>query len=421
MFYNNKQHILSKLTQEKSLHYKNLCSKNTNDIFSENINNSKTIIKHQQTNHIINDNADVLPQSNNISSKYSKSYIYKINDVVITDEINYDNEDVFICIYNVIINDIYNPMLLYLLYKDPESNILYFPTTKCNLKMINNTLDVLFQNSSSIPIYKGYKDIHGTKYLFYQNIDEIKITHQKYNDLWWWTSIHEIINTNKILNFSIDSSVTVIFEKLTPLLNLFDKQNRKLIIPFIGYYGNYYTYINFIAMFGANKSTPFASCGPYYYFTNYIDSARSAIWSSTKNPLYVNNELLTINDYGLYKKGCIVLFALFTNNTKYFLNKEDDSDDESEITKRLSINDEYIQKSLKIRDTDGKWSHSYDSAFIGTSNINIVKNNKERNYRINSQHVIKKYNQQFPLSYHYVNTDLYKNIPATDLENFNIE
>ena len=159
---------------------------------------------------------------------------------------------------------------------------------------------------------------------------------------------------------------------------------------------HYYTYINFIAIFGINKSSPEHSFGPYYYFTNYENSLKYAIWSKGKEEIHSNNKSIIINDYGLHKKGGIIRSAIFTDNTLYYINKNDNN----------------------INYTNTEWINKYDSIFISYTNPHDPLNNTQKN---SNKYILKNFNQQYTLSYHYVNTDIYINNSKMTVKNFNIE
>ena len=81
---------------------------------------------------------------------------------------------------------------------------------------------------------------------------------------------------------------------------------------------------------------------------------------------------------------------------KVVLNYPEDPNDESKI-KMEKIEDNYEKLTVRITDYDGKWAEKYDSIFIG--NIELDNGEKIKNAPI---YVIKNYEQQVPLSYHYL-------------------
>jgi len=115
----------------------------------------------------------------------------------------------------------------------------------------------------------------------------------------------------------------------------------------------------------------------------------------------MNNKLITEDENGKYIKGGIVRFALFTGSTKYVENMPNDPIDESDI-KKQRINDESLDQNLEIQtlrvsDHDGIWARTYDSVYLG--NIELDDGSFIEEAPII---VLKDYNQQIPLSYHYI-------------------
>ena len=86
---------------------------------------------------------------------------------------------------------------------------------------------------------------------------------------------------------------------------------------------------------------------------------------------------------------------------EYFINCSDSSEIKSQRLQdnNLDKNTEYL--TIRISDHDGKWSHSYDSAYVGY----IILDN-ETELKNTPIFVLKTYEQQIPLSYHYKNIDL---------------
>ena len=56
--------------------------------------------------------------------------------------------------------------------------------------------------------------------------------------------------------------------------------------------------------------------------------------------------------------------------------------------------------TLRITDYDGNWAKNYDSVYIG--DIELDNGEKMKNTPI---YVVKKYEQQISLSYHFINTN----------------
>ena len=239
------------------------------------------------------------------------------------------------------------PIILYLLNKNSKTNILYFPhfytTDNIFNKAIEN-LDKLFDKWSVQPKLKGYIETNHNIYIFYEQKYPYILEKLEYKDSFWWTALFEIVNIRTILNFSIDRTVYSIFYKNPILISLFDLQNNKLDTPYITYFGSYYTYTAFIAAFGLPKQPPTANLGPYYYFNTYHGAGKWAIWAFSRKSVMINDEYITVNDYGVFKKGGIVRFAIFGDKIKYFLNRENDPEDQSVISQEAAKYVEFLNQ-----------------------------------------------------------------------------
>ena len=167
---------------------------------------------------------------------------------------------------------------------------------------------------------------------------------------------------------------------------------------------NGYTYnkVSFVSSFGNPTKDKTAMLGAYYYFTDFKNSIRQGGWSETGTSVKIDNTLITDNEYGRYKKGSIVRFALFLGKMKVIENLPNDESDSSEIKKEM-IDDKKLDKNMelltmRISDHDGKWTEFNDSVFLGK--IELDNGEYLKNTPI---YVLKDYEQQIPLSYHFIN------------------
>lgn len=343
-------------------------------------------------------------EDTSIKTPLTSEYQYKLGEVLDIDRVNTTTKKVInLCIFNIIEGNKVPPFLLYLLHKNHENNTMYFPNFKTENKVIDEAsknINEIFKDWSSKPVYKGFLETKHNIYLFYEVKYEYILEKIDYHDVWWWTSIFEIVNTQKILNFTIDRSVYSVFYKKPMLISLFRNQNR-LSTPYIGYMGGYYTYIAFAAAFGVPKQLPISSLGPYYYFNDYHGAGRWAIWSYNRKQMIVNNEDITLNGFGVFKKGGIARYAIFGEKIRYFLNRESDPEDDSKISQELAKEKSFYKETLKVRDVSAKWADNHDMAYIGSFLLDD-KNNASRRYTINF--VVRDFEQQVPLTYHYVDT-----------------
>ena len=180
-----------------------------------------------------------------------------------------------------------------------------------------------------------------------------------------------------MLNFNIHDDVRKFFLKNSNLVLIRDSNNSLYELPIAGYYGGYYKNISMVVVFGRGRESPFASFGPYYYFTSYEGAMNSSIWNPSRKPMEVDGELITNDEEGRYIRGGIVRFALFMGRTMM----------------RRDATMERVSESLKetIRDTNTDWVYKYNSIMTHSCH--------------KSQMVVKDYVQQIPLSYYYVNTE----------------
>jgi hypothetical protein len=334
-------------------------------------------------------------------------YKYYNKDVIDTNKPNFiTNKNIQICTYKIVNRKFTAPFLLFLLYKD-ENDTYIFPNLKTSNDVFttaDSKLDLIYQNYKTKPEFIGYRETQHNIYLFYEDKEVFLLSNLSRNDKWWWVTIFEIMNNKKVLNFNIDRSVYSIFFKEPLLCNLYNN-NNKYASGNVLYFGGSENYISFIASLGLPKESPTSNLGPYYYFYSYIGAGRRAIWTQSRKEEEYNDELITRNEYGVHKRGGLVRFILFGNTPKYFLNREDDIEDQSEISQERAKESAFIEATLKIRDVDANWATNYDIAYIGSTFISTDKEHKPR--RLYAQWAAKDYYQYTSLTYHYVNTDKY--------------
>jgi hypothetical protein len=213
----------------------------------------------------------------------------------------------------------------------------------------------------------------------------------------------------------ISNIVNNFFLNNIELLYLTDKNNEVYELPDIWYCGREEHMLNFTYTFGVTKSED-GILGPYYYFTNYKNALIDGCWPKNGEETIYGKKVTDKN--GKYLKGGIVRFAIFTGKCLMKLNKLDDPIDESETKKRkleeylnINCNKNDINEKLTTRltDYDGIWAEKYDSVFIGK-----VELDDGHKFDQGPILAIKNYNQQIPLSYHYVdNRFLYDKIDAS--------
>ena len=251
--------------------------------------------------------------------------------------------------------------------------------------------------------FNGFYDYNENLYLFFNatecnlNIDETYSSNPVRFAL-----IDEILNHCSICNINIKEETRLFFINNTSINYLYDQHNNVYDIPIVGFVGKSTpAKVNFTYIFGESAKNKSAILGPYFYFTDFNYAIRQGGWSHDYKPEYIYDKLITDNKYGRYVKGGIIRFALFTCNTKFIENMPNDSVDKSQIKKQrlndtnLNVNHEKL--TLRISDHDGLWANEYDSAYLG--NIELDDGTFLEDIPMI---VIKNYNQQVPLSYHYI-------------------
>lgn len=366
---------------------------------------------------------------NKVKNIIDNSIIYGkiINKQLPTEALIHKASSINIILYNLVTSEV-NPFVLFLLYKN-DNNTLEFPTINKNelpknktaqeyIHKLEKAYEKIFEKSKSkdesnddidniINIdYSGYllKDSELYLFLAYNNDEnKIELEHNKYKSRYWWTLSSELVNYKKVLSFDVDDNVTQFFLNNSTLLYVYDNTLNPYESPVVGYYGGYYKQISTVVALGLKREKPYASFGPFYYFGDYKQAMRYAIWSSLKKPMEVNGKLITKDEEGKYEKGGLVRFVLFTGKMKIMMGRPEDPDDDSDISIKGQKDNEFIKATLKFRDNNGKWIKEYNSIGYGKQNIYLKSKHKE--ITLNPMIALKDYEQQIPLGYYYVNTD----------------
>ena len=285
------------------------------------------------------------------------------------------------------------PFLQYLLYKYPSDdknigNLLVFPfvNTK-NKKNILKESDKLLKKIINVKLKTdGYIINNNVIYIFYNlsTVDDytnkpraeqqwLKLL-KKNNNL-WWVLIDEICNHKKTLNFPIHKSVTQLFYNNPILIYLLNK-DKKIEIPIVGYYGNYYKFLPIIATLGQKpNSWNLDNFGPYYYFTNYNGAFRHGGWTSNYKQRKVYDKEIA-DENGKIIKGGKERYSLFLKTTNILLNNVEESN---------------------------KWAKQFDSLYLGR-----IPRLNDSVWKINPMFTVKNYDQQIPLSMHIIDKNSLK-------------
>ena len=325
------------------------------------------------------------------------------------------------------------PFLKFLLYKNPSTQTLSIPWVSLTTKEVNSEIIITHAQVLLVSMLQCKYDDDKLNNIeckgFYIKNNEVYICYDlsrcdllpdyvyKTSKI-WCCIIDEIVNTKHVCNFKIDTSVSNFFIKNDMFCFLKNKDNANYEVPVIGYVGKHTNMLNFTYVFGVSKSDNSAILGPYFYFTDYLHAINQGAWSKDGKSEIKHDKLLTENIKGRYKTGGIIRFALFMDKTKVIENNLEDEIDESEIKKERLLDKEldaqYERLTMRISDHDGKWTTNYDSVFLG--NVELDDGSKVQNAPII---VLKEYDQQIPLSYHYIDKN-YLGETFDDITNYYI-
>jgi hypothetical protein len=321
---------------------------------------------------------------------------------------NYNN--IYLCGYNINFQGKL-PFLTFLLIKTKLDEYLNFPKIEIHkdlnsTNLLNHTillLQLLLKTNfiefnklveiNELIEFNGFYKYNNNLYI-YINITKLNI---QLNDIYrknnvWFALVDEIVNHKHLCNININNEVSNYFINNMYFCFIKDINNLNFEIPIVNYVSKPANKLNFIYTFGQTRCADNNIFGPYFYFTNFFNAIN---YSSTHIEDY--NKLLCTNDI----KDGIVRFAIFTGLTKYVENSLNDDVDESDIkTKKLENSTLYKNidfLTMRITDYNSKWTQNYNSIYLGNIQLDddtILKNNIL---------VLKEYNQQIPLSYHYIN------------------
>lgn len=306
-------------------------------------------------------------------------------------------EKVKFCAYQVN-NECISPFLQFLLVNDSYNNKLSF--IECDIarmKFVDNEkvlehykkyllqylqrIDITKNNDTAMVEYKGFFIQNNEMYVFF-DLTNCKLV---LNDIsrespFWFALVDEIANQKMVAGIQINSTVTDFFTLNSNFLFLYDNNFKKYEIPIAAYVSKPENKTNFTYMFGTTVTE--SIFGQYYYFTNY-ENCLKQVENSKEN------------------KVGLVRFAVFLQKYKFVENLLSDSIDESEIKQErlldenLDIN--YERLTMRISDYNGTWTKQYDS--IEAFNVELDDGSTLKNTPI---FCVKKYEQQCPLSYHFV-------------------
>jgi len=323
-------------------------------------------------------------------------------------------KSIFFCIYRIVGSETENKFIQYLLYKytKKQNDICSFPFVKYNAKkgVEQQLKDFMSQTLQITKIMgwnmKGFIESKNNIFVFIKLQSNLgKFSNQKNekkrDDKLWWVLIDEICNHRKILNFPIDKIVTTLFLHNPLIIYLRDTKGNNKSIPRALFYGNAAQMIPFNFVFGPKQEDVNANYGPYYYLGSYKKAIRYGGWS----PYYMKEKrkkLPITDDNGKWKKGGLARYAVYLGGkTKVILNHPNDTKtynpDPNFLTKIFSF-------KTKIIDPKGIWAqqkspHDYSSLYYGQIKIPEIKGGV---WRATPGWVTRNFNQQIPLTFHFI-------------------
>ena len=343
----------------------------------ENIDLNETPIFYKYMDYV--DNVNTTTNEDIYEEPVPLLYKYGGVDALNTTETsNQDYDTVFICAHKIIGDGVLYPFIQYLLMKDPETNVIHFPSfqyfgsdvpiyeSKILLCEYIHNYNLHIDKCMELIHYKGYLHNGTSLYLFFDiSLCNTNIFDIFKSNILWFTLIDEIINQRSICGFKINENVSTFFISNPTLLFLQNENDINYESPVVAYAGDFNSKLTFKYTFGEPK-TPDSFMGPYYYFTDYANVLTNKGYRITS---LFNKEVET-HPFG------IIRFAIFLKKTFVPLHF-------TEIT--------YEQ------DDDDLWTKNHDSVFIGK--IKLGGGNCIQNYPI---WILKDYAQQYSLSYHYM-------------------
>jgi hypothetical protein len=373
-----------------------------------------------------------MENTENMLSESQINYNYPMKNLLKKELDTNDYSEIILCVYTVNLTGRY-PFIQYLLSTNIFNNLSLpvLPTfTSFNKSNLTSYAKVFLSGMLQIDNFEefnkeiqfdGFYDYNQKLYLFFDvtkcklNIDDTLSSNPIRFAL-----IYEIINSSYVCDMMISSETINFFIDNNPMNYLYDSKNEVYEIPIVGFVGKQTPEkMNFVFTFGESAKNKSAILGPYYYFTGFNNAVRQGGWSHNYKPEHIYNKLVTDNENGRYAKGGIVRFALFTGKTKYIENMPNNPIDESEIKKqRLNdncLNQNYEVQTLRISDHDGIWANTYDSAYLG--NIELDDGSFVSD---TPMIVLKKYNQQIPLSCHFIDKSKLNDKFETSSNNYGI-
>ena len=316
-----------------------------------------------------------------------------------------DNRDIkvngHVSLFFYAINEqIFKPFITFVFEK--HNNELKIPMIEVKNNTINEVHKIvrrIFSVFTKID-YQGFFKNDEELCLFYKIPTTAEAEFISSKEKYFRLCIHEIVNLQESYDTKVSSHAADFFINNEEFCYLEDEEYNLIEIPTVAYAGSYYKRIAITAALGIMRGSPFASMGPFFYFSSFKRAMRYAVMTSSGSPKTINGQPITVGDTPIFEKGGIVKFIIFTGKEKVFLNRDSDPDDTSEISKKMAENSDIIKATIKNRDNDSTWINDYDSTIITLKTIDFKGNKKV----LEPQFTIKESEQTVPISYYYVDT-----------------
>ena len=288
-------------------------------------------------------------------------------------------------------NEAINPFLKLFLYKNEYTETLNFLSLDFNEDFIDTDVIQLhskiylytflnlnnFNEFLETIDYKGCYVENKKLYIFFDLTKCKLLLEDIYRDSKIWLCLlDEIMNENKVCNFNVENDVSDFLTNNLDFCFLYNKNGEKYNLPIAGYSPQEDRLLNFTYVFGVSKSNNSSIFGPYYYFTTY-DNAIGQI-DLLRDKIKENSN----------KKVGIVRFALFLEHIKFIDNYQNNT------------------KTENVEDNNSLWADKYDSIFLRNLSNEEISNEEISNEEVLNDRpiiVLKNYEQQSSLSYHYIN------------------
>lgn len=285
------------------------------------------------------------------------------------------------------------PYLLFKMYKNSDNKLMFH---KRNVKD---------EEIPKIPKtdYEGLYSYEGVQFMFFKiNSEYHEVVNISADDKEYLLLVDDIVNSQTYYKFEVEQEVTDFFIKNDKFIFLIDEKKMLIEIPIAGYIGDYYKKIGLIAGLGMTRAGPYSSLGPFFYFGNFDRSLRYAAITINGEPLEIMGKRITIENTPVFTKGGVVKYAVFMGNSKVLLNLPDDEKDDSYESTSLASERKFIKDTLKLRDTNGKWTKMYDSVI--QPELKIFDRDLGFERLLDPQFIVKSFDRQIPLDYAYFNT-----------------